>query len=41
MEHIANVFIQVVEKPERKVIIKRGKTAKEYCNNKCKQQEEK
>ncbi len=28
MEHIANVFIQVVEKPERKVIIKRGKTAK-------------
>ena len=30
MEHIANVFIQVVEKPERKVIIKRGKTAKEY-----------
>ena len=30
MEHIANVFIQVVEKPERKVIIKRGKTAKDY-----------
>ena len=30
VEHIANVFIQVIEKPERKVIIKRGKTAKEY-----------
>lgn len=30
MEHVANVFVQVVEKPERKVIIKRGKTAKEY-----------
>lgn len=30
MEHIANVFIQVIEKPERKVIIKRAKTAKEY-----------
>ena len=27
---IANVFIQVVEKPERKVIIKRGKKANEY-----------
>lgn len=30
VEHIANVFIQVIEKPERRVIIKRGKTAKEY-----------
>lgn len=30
VEHVANVFIQVIEKPERKVIIKRGKTAKEY-----------
>ena len=30
MEHIANVFIQVIEKPERKVIVKRGKAAKEY-----------
>jgi len=27
---VRNVFIQVVEKPERKVILKRGKTAKEY-----------
>lgn len=25
-----NVFIQVIDKPERKVIIKRGKTAKDY-----------
>ena len=32
MKHVANVFIQVIEKPERKVIIKRGKTAKEYCS---------
>ena len=30
LEHIANVFIQVIEKPERKVIVKRGKAAKEY-----------
>ena len=30
MEHVANVFIQVIDKPERKVIIKRGRTAKEY-----------
>ena len=30
MEQVANVFIQVIEKPQRKVIIKRGKTAKEY-----------
>lgn len=30
VEHVATVFIQVIEKPERKVIIKRGKTAKEY-----------
>lgn len=30
VKHVANVFIQVIEKPERKVIIKRGKTAKEY-----------
>ncbi len=30
-----NIFINVVQKPERKVIIKRGKTATEYwtyCN---------
>ena len=32
MEHVENVFIQVVDKPERRVIIKRGKTAKEYCD---------
>ena len=34
MRKTKNVFIQVVEKPERKVIIKRGKAAKhyfEYC----------
>lgn len=34
MSNIKNVFIQVVEKPERKVIVKRGKAAKnyyEYC----------
>ena len=34
MSEVKNVFIQVIEKPERKVIIKRGKTAKhyfEYC----------
>ena len=30
MEHIASVFVQVIEKPERKAIIKRGRTAKEY-----------
>lgn len=30
MEHIANVFIQVVEKPECKVIIKREKMAQDY-----------
>ena len=35
MNDVKSVFIQVIEKPERKVIIKRGKTAKhyfEYCN---------
>ena len=35
MSEVKNVFVQVIEKPERKVIIKRGKTAKhyfEYCN---------
>ena len=35
MENVQNVFIQLVHKPERKVIIKRGKTAKgywTYCN---------
>ena len=35
MREVKNVFVQVIEKPERKVIIKRGKTAKhyfEYCN---------
>ena len=30
MENIANVFIQVIEKPERKVMIKRGVKADEY-----------
>lgn len=30
MNEVKNVFVQVVEKPERKVIIKRGKEAKEY-----------
>ena len=35
MKDVTNVFIQVIEKEERKVIIKRGKTASEYmayCN---------
>ena len=35
MSEVKSVFVQVIEKPERKVIIKRGKTAKhyfEYCN---------
>ena len=34
MSNVKNVFIQVIEKPERKAIIKRGKAAKhyfEYC----------
>lgn len=30
MEKTKNVFIQVIEKPERKVILKRGKTAADY-----------
>lgn len=30
MENVKNVFIQVISKPERKVIIKRGIKAKEY-----------
>lgn len=30
MKEVKNVFIQVVEKPERKVIIKRGREAKDY-----------
>ena len=30
MSEVKNVFIQVIEKPERKVIIKRGKEATEY-----------
>lgn len=30
MENVRNVFIQVISKPERKVIIKRGTKAKEY-----------
>ena len=30
MENVRNVFIQVVGKPARKVLIKRGKTATEY-----------
>ena len=35
MSEVKSVFVQVIEKPERKAIIKRGKTAKhyfEYCN---------
>ena len=35
MSEVKCVFVQVIEKPQRKVIIKRGKTAKhyfEYCN---------
>ena len=32
MKEVKNVFIQVVEKPTRKVIIKRGKKAKDYWN---------
>ena len=34
MSEVKNVFVQVIEKPERKVILKRGKAAKhywEYC----------
>lgn len=30
MSEVKNVFVQVVERPDRKVIIKRGKEAKEY-----------
>ena len=30
MSEVKNVFVQVIEKPERKVIIKRGKEATEY-----------
>ena len=30
MSEVKNIFLQVVEKPERKVIIKRGKKATEY-----------
>ena len=30
MENVRNVFIQVIRKPARKVLIKRGKTAAEY-----------
>lgn len=30
MKEVKNVFIQVIEKPEREVIIKRGKEAKDY-----------
>ena len=30
MNEVKSVFVQIVEKPARKVIIKRGKTAKEY-----------
>ena len=35
MQNIKNIFISVVQKPERKIVIKRGKTATEYwtyCN---------
>ena len=30
MEEVKSVFVQVIEKPARKVIIKRGKEAKDY-----------
>lgn len=30
MKEVKNVFVQVIEKPERKVIMKRGKEAKDY-----------
>ncbi len=30
MKEVKNVFVQIMEKPERKVIIKRGKEAKDY-----------
>ena len=30
MNEVKSVFVQIVEKPARKVVIKRGKTAKEY-----------
>lgn len=30
MKEVKNVFVQVIEKPDRKVIIKRGKEAKDY-----------
>ena len=30
MSEVKNIFVQVIEKPERKVIIKRGKEATEY-----------
>ncbi len=35
MQNVKNIFIKVVDKPERKVIVKRGVTATEYrsyCN---------
>jgi AraC-like DNA-binding protein len=38
IEEESNVFIQVIRKPERRVIIKRGKTAKDYfkyCEEVC------
>ena len=30
MSEVKSIFVQIVEKPARKVVIKRGKTAKEY-----------
>ena len=30
MENVRNVFVQAIEKPERKVIVKRGVKAKDY-----------
>lgn len=30
MKEVKNVFVQIIEKPERKVIMKRGKDAKDY-----------
>ena len=32
MKEVKSVFVQVIEKPARKVIIKRGKEAKDYWN---------
>ena len=31
LKEVKSVFVQVIDKPARKVIIKRGKEAKDYC----------